>query len=177
MEYPLHEIMSRLGVGQEVSFERPARWSYADCENKGVGGFAEVRFDTSQSVLTIELRHWKAAHKTEIGLMNERRVETIFVEALRIEGSDDFSISVMILDGEVYEVFDDSLLDLVLSIFRSRAIEINMKMIEQRFKCRATSIGEILDHLPQTKNQDNRPRATAEVIPFRPRTDAPIQPF
>lgn len=175
MEYSLYDLMTRLGVGQEVTFNRPARWSYTDPEQKGVGGFAEVRFDVSETVLTIELRHWKGAHKTDIGLMNDRRVETIFVEAMRSGDSDNFSVSVMILDGDVYEVFDESLLDLVLSIFRSRAIEINMKMVEQKFKCKATSISEILDHLPAPQGQDNRPRPTAEIIPFRPRADAPVQ--
>lgn len=151
MTYPLSELLMRLGANGDITPETPSRWQYAKADEKGVGGFAEIRIEEDTGDVVAEMRHWRS----DTALVSDpdpdaRKVETFFLHAVRVAGEGDmprYELSALVIDGEDYPLDSGPLNDLSLSIFQSRVIELNSAMIEEKVRTAALNALDVCDVL------------------------------
>lgn len=154
MSYPLSELLMRLGASGDITPETPSRWQYAKSDEKGVGGFAEIRIDDVTGDVTAEMRHWRSADALDNDPdPDARKVETFFLHAERIHADDPmprYELTALVIDGEDYPLDSEPLNDLSLSIFQSRVIELNSAMIEEKVRIVALNALDVCDVLGGT---------------------------
>jgi len=151
MTYPLSELLMRLGANGDITPEAPSRWHYSKADEKGVGGFAEIRIDDETGDVIAEMRHWRADEALESDPdPDARKVETFFLQAVRVPDTGDmprYELAALVIDGEDYPLDSEPLNDLSLSIFHSRVIELNSAMIEEKVRTAALNALDVCDVL------------------------------
>lgn len=170
MTYPLSELLMRLGANGDITPETPSRWHYSKGDEKGVGGFAEIRIDDETGDVIAEMRHWRSADAVAADPDPEaRKVETFFLQATRMPGEGPiprYELAALVIDGEDYPLDSDPLNDLSLSIFQSRVLELNSAMIEERVRDAALNALDVCDvlggNLAPPEDRQLRTRAMRE---------------
>jgi hypothetical protein len=97
-----------------------------------------------------------------------------------------FKVMKVAFDGEEYPQPQKSIIELGLSIFHARALDISILMIEQSFN-KQDILCPVVDENPQFKNvpvftkkdafkkEDFKKEAWGIVVPFRPRAEARVR--
>lgn len=139
MRYTLSTLLKKMGLFEELSpgsllpFEYEAEGKYA------VGGFAEIRLSEDGRVLTAELQHWKEMTDQDIDEsdldddMLGRLTETFFMRAIQMAETGTYAVMALSIDGEDYfDPNNEGLIELGLSIFHSRIVELTTKIADQQ---------------------------------------------
>lgn len=132
MMYTLDELLKKMGA-PEAKERGQIRWHYFDQHNDEIGGFAEVRLLDGGATLVAEVRRLRDGMQDELlgvaedGLYNE----TLYLHARR-SGSR-YDVTKIAFDGEEYSRPQKSVIELGLSLFHARALDISILMVEQAF--------------------------------------------
>lgn len=157
MTYALTELLAKLGA-PEVEETEHVRWTYFKKENTEIGGFAEIRLEDDGRRLVAELRHWKENIEDDDGVLHCALRESFYLHAIGLADHGRFRVTKIAFDGEDYTHPESGIVELGLSIFHSRALEISIKMTEEKFKKKT----------PEIKSMPVR-KDWGVVVPFQPR--------
>ena len=124
IEYTQTEVLKKLNASS-VTKIRPLRFQYSDSREKGVGGFAQVRFENGGRTLIAESSFW--GKRSECAMEEGFKGTEMFeLKARQNWMSGDFEILSIMVDGESYDVSDKGLVELAFSIFHSRFYELEL---------------------------------------------------
>lgn len=183
MDYDINDLLYKLGLN-ELQDKKELRWYYIDAAEPDVSGCAHARFANDGRKLIVELNHHFKNTDEFDGEIGEMLSETITLHARRIGDSPIFRISKVAFDGMEYDADDTGMIELCCGMFYARALKINEIMVGQRYQ---TAIAEFESAEEKIrKKQETRRRMIEEtvkaadnmvgvIVPFRPRSDAPLQ--
>lgn len=122
MKLSKQEILTKLDANQVTQF-RDLSYQFFDKGARGLGGFAQIRFEKGESILIAEATFWGNVP----GTLEEERVskpKLIEIRAQRQWIDGDYEISTVHVDGESYDVNDPAMIELSFAIFNSRLDEV-----------------------------------------------------
>ncbi len=175
MMYMLEDLLMKMGA-PETKEKGQMRWHYFDRNSDEVGGYAEVRLLDNGASLVAEmkqLRHGVA--EDGVSAVPRDYSESLYLYARRTGAR--YEVTKIAFDGEEYPHPQKSIIELGLSIFHARALDISILMVEQAFN-RQDILRPIIDERSQLKGVPVRIKASFKkeawgiVLPFRPRIDA-----
>ncbi len=166
MMYTLDELLMKMGA-PETREKGQMRWHYFDRQDENAGGFAEVRLLDGGATLVAEMRQWRAKdHEGD-------DIESLYLHARR--SGNHYAVTKISFDGEDYAHPQKPIIELGLSIFHARALDISILMVEQAFN-RDDIVYQPQQHAPEIKHvsaarkpQPLRAQNWGIVVPFRPR--------
>lgn len=175
MMYKLEELLTKMGA-PEVKEKGQIRWHYFDRQHDEVGGFAEVRLLDGGAALVAEMKHlhYPAAGEQDEnspGLYNE----TLYLHARRNGAR--YEVTKIAFDGEEYAQPQKPVIELGLSLFHARALDISILMVEQAFN-KQDIVQPVIDHSPQFRGVPAHVKPSVKkdswgvVVPFRPRVSS-----
>lgn len=183
MDYDINALLFKMGIA-ELREAQQLRWHYIDGSDPDVNGLAEARFENNKRTLVVNLYHNRKNIEDDDGGFIEHSLETVQLSARRIGDSDLFRIIKIAFDGTEYEADDAAMLELCCSIFYARALDISEIMTKQRFKSAEAQLQSAEERLQQKHSQrrENARKAfevseqmVGVIVPFKPRSDAPLQ--
>lgn len=172
MMYSLEDLLTKMGA-PEVREKGAMRWHYFDKAGKDTSGFAEIRLIEEGERLIAELTH--PGQPDEDNGRGRTRDESFYLHAQR--RGRQYKVTMIAFDGEEYMHPQKSIVELGLSIFHARVLNISILMIEQAF-----NKGDILDtseqeeaflfEVPAHAKAPTHEKSWGVVIPFAPRAAA-----
>jgi len=178
MIYHLHELLTKMGA-PEVREKTRLQWHYCDAESGAVEGFADIRLEAGGERLVAELQALRS--DTEQAQSPDSAAEDRFyLLAERTARPNYFRVLHISFDGETYTRPSRGVVELGLSLFHAKALDISIRMVEQSFN-KQDMLEDRSDMPPQSRLMiPVRLRESAAkpaesfgvVIPFRPRSVA-----
>jgi hypothetical protein len=178
MLYSLHDLLMKLG-SPEVRERGRMEWHYFDKKKNALAGFAEIRLEAGGERLTAEMRHLRENYSDDQGTVHAQYTESFYLYAERTARPGHYRITKISLDGDDYANPSKGIIELGLSVFHARALDISIRMMEQVFNKQdildpAAAPDLKLPPLPQyremaRKDAAQKPESFGVVIPFRPR--------
>lgn len=171
MIYSLNDLLMKMGA-PEVKEKGQIRWHYFNKLEDEIGGFAEVRLIDGAQALVAELKHLRHDYEDDKGKVHPSYVESFYLYAQKV--GTQYKVTKIAFDGEEYPHPQKAIIELGLSIFHARALDISILMIEQAFN-KQDILRPIVDENPQFKNipvyvrDAFKKEAWGIVVPFRPR--------
>lgn len=173
MMYTLEDLLMKMGA-PETKERGQMRWHYFDKKNDEVGGFAEVRLLDGGASLIAEMKQLRHGNADNDETLPQRLTsESLYLHARRT--GTHYAVTKIAFDGEEYPHPQKSVIELGLSIFHARALDISILMVEQAFN-RQDILQPVIDERSQLKNVPARLKSSfakeawGVVVPFRPRT-------
>lgn len=170
MMYALNDLLMKMGA-PETKDKGQMRWHYFDKTNSDIAGFAEVTLIDGGTRLVAELQHLRHDYEDEMGRVHASYSESFYMHAERT-GSQ-YKVTKIAFDGDEYAHPQKSVIELGLSLFHSRALDISILMVEQAFN-KQDILRPVVDDGPQFKNVPvfktaHKKESWGVVVPFRPR--------
>ncbi len=132
MIYNLRELLKKMGA-PDLGDKRRLEWYYFDKARNQLAGFAEIRLEAGGEFLVAELKRYQDNHIDDNGKKHERFEESFFLYAERTARPDHYRVTRLSFDGEDYGHPTKPIVELGLSVFQSRALDISIRMVEQTF--------------------------------------------
>lgn len=176
MMYHLHELLTKMGA-PELREKYRLHWHYCDADSGNVAGFADIRLEAGGERLVAELKALRSDDEQSES-PDPSREDHFHLMAERTARPDYFRVLEIRFDGEVYTRPSRSVVELGLSLFHAKALDISIRMMEQTFNKQ-----DVLDSTGDDLLFETRPTAAARqplppkepaksfgvVVPFRPR--------
>jgi hypothetical protein len=180
MMYALNDLLMKMGAPEARDRGR-IEWHYFDKNKSGLAGFAEIRLEAGGERLIAEMKHIKENYEDDKGRIHPVYTESFYLYAERTARAGYYRINKLSLDGEDYSNPQKGVIELGLSVFHARALDISIRMVEQVFN--RQDITEQQEPQPgparQFRAQFQQPQPLPPapirkeewgvVIPFRPR--------
>jgi hypothetical protein len=174
MIYTLNDLLMKLGAPEtkEKSF---MRWHYFDKNDEEIGGFAEVRLVDGGAGLIAEMKHLRNGSVDDTDGQPHAYAESFYMYAQRVGAH--YKVTKIAFDGEEYPHPQKSVIELGLSIFHARALDISILMVEQAFN-KQDILRPVIDEGMQFRNIPAYVKSSfaketwGVVVPFRPRPAA-----
>ncbi len=172
MIYRLEELLIKMGA-PEVREKKQVEWHYFDKSRNILAGSASIRLEGEK--LVAELRQMHENFEDDHGKHHASYTETFYLVAVQSKRPGYYRIEKIAFDGEDYEDPTKAVIELGLSVFHARALDISIRMVEQTFN--KQDIVEPAELAPALAPR-RKPAPVAElprkesfgvVIPFRPR--------
>ncbi len=132
MIYHLRELLKKMGA-PDLGDKRRLEWYYFDKARNQLAGFAEIRLEAGGEFLVAELKRYQDNHTDDNGQKHARFEENFFLYAERTARPDHYRITRLTFDGEDYGHPTKPIIELGLSVFHARALDISIRMVEQTF--------------------------------------------
>lgn len=175
MIYTLNDLLMKMGA-PETKEKGEMRWHYFDRASNEVAGYAEIRLLDGGHRLIAEMKHLKRDYEDDAGQMHPLFEESFYLHAERTGAQ--YKVTKVAFDGEEYAHPQKAIIELGLSIFHARALDISILMMEQAFN-KQDILSPVIDENPQFKNIPVREAFKKEawgiVVPFRPRAEARVR--
>jgi hypothetical protein len=177
MIYDLDTLLLKLGA-PDVREKKALSWYYFDEAKKDLAGAAEIRLEAGGERLIAELKHIRANFEDDAGDIHSKHTDTVYFAAERTARPGHYRVTKLVFDGEDYENPRQSVIELALSIFHAKALEISMRMLDHaKMKQEILSTPGTEIATPQLRKFLTPPQeaqipqqaAMGVVIPFRPR--------
>lgn len=173
MMYALNDLLMKMGAPETRERGR-IEWHYFDKKKNGLAGYAEIRLEAGGERLIAEMKHIKENYEDDTGKLHPVYTESFYLYAERTARAGYYRINKISLDGDDYSNPQKGVIELGLSVFHARALEISIRMVEQVFNKQ-----DIVEPMPDptpvfkaTFTPPKKPEPKQEwgvVIPFRPR--------
>jgi hypothetical protein len=171
--YTLDELLMKMGA-PETKERGQMRWHYFDRTNDEMGGFAEVRLLDGGASLIAEMKQLRQVTVDDgVGAAERKYAESLYLYARRTGTR--YAVTKVAFDGEEYQHPPKSVIELGLSIFHARALDISILMVEQAFNRQdiVLPVAETHSHLKNIPANNLKgsfkKEAWGVVVPFRPR--------
>lgn len=128
MLYTLEDLLTRMGA-PEVREKGRIQWYYCDKATHEIAGFADIALDAGGDRLIAELKNFCPEYNDAHGCRHPAYVETFYLHAVRAGAC--YKVTRLAFDGEDYAHPSRAVIDLGLSIFHARVLNINILMIDQ----------------------------------------------
>lgn len=185
MIYKLSDLLMKMGAPEAKERGR-IEWHYFDKETNTLAGQANIRLEAGGEFLVAELKHTRKDYEDDDGMMHGQYEETFFMYAERAARPGHYRITRLSFDGEDYGHPTKPIIELGLSIFHARALDISVRMIEQVFNkmdilapAQEPQGTHIKPSFSQAKSASRESAASqghvvadvgnSNIIPFRPR--------
>lgn len=185
MMYHIHDLLKKMGA-PEAREKKRIEWHFFDRDSRALAGYAEIRLEAGGEFLVAELKRLHENYEDDNGQRHTRYEETFFMYAERTARADHYRITRMSFDGEDYGHPTKPIIELGLSVFHARALDISIRMVEQSFNKQDMLAEEDLPVLPgktvtaarvktpparviDPVRKTVRQEAYGVVVPFRPR--------
>ncbi|MBI3441710.1 MAG: hypothetical protein HY052_07945 [Proteobacteria bacterium] len=170
MMYALNDLLTKMGA-PETKDKGHMRWHYFDKDNNEIAGFAEVTLLEGGKRLVAELQHLRHNYEDEMRQVHDQYSESFYMHAERTGMH--YKVTKIAFDGEEYAHPQKSVIELGLSLFHSRALDISILMVEQAFNKQdilspALNEGPRFRDVPPLKSSRKK-ESWGLVVPFRPR--------
>ncbi len=132
MDYTIQDISEKMGV-PDFPERKEMLYYYHNEDNSKLGGYAEIRLEDQNRVLTASLYHNRGDHEDDNGIVHKEYEETMQLNACRIGNTDTFRVIHLTIDGADYSPSDEGMVELGLATLHSRVVDINLGMVEQTF--------------------------------------------
>ncbi|MEZ0262097.1 MAG: hypothetical protein ACAH80_13900 [Alphaproteobacteria bacterium] len=179
MMYSLHDLLLKMGA-PEAREKGRMEWHYFDRKKNALAGFAEIRLEAGGERLVAEMRHIRENHTDDNGRTHAEYTESFYFHAERTARPAHYRVTKISLDGDDYSQPQKAIVELGLSVFHARALDISVRMVEQVFnKQDILTPPPSADITPKMRklaaaSAPQKPLPKKEewgvVIPFRPRT-------
>src|SRR5437868_2536247 len=126
--YTLHDLLTKMGA-PETKEKGHMGWHYFDRATQEITGFAEIRL--SGQALVAELKHLRHNYEDDMGQVHPIYTENFYLHAEKTGAR--FKVTKVAFDGEEYAHPSKAIIELGLSIFHARALDISILMVEQAF--------------------------------------------
>ena len=180
MMYTLDELLMKMGA-PEAKEKGQMRWHYFDRAGGNtsdeLGGYAEVRLLDGGEGLVAEMKQLRNVIVDDGARGAEKLYsESLYMYAQRTAGAR-YAVTKIAFDGEEYPHPRKSIIELGLSIFHARALDISILMVEQAFNRQDIVIPAAETRLPKISPLPGatpflKKEAWGVVVPFRPRVKA-----
>lgn len=178
MLYAINDLLQKMGAPEAKERGR-IEWHYFDTLKKNLEGFAEIRFEAGGERLIAEMKHIKKNYEDDAGKLHPVYTESFYLYAERTARAGYYRVTKLSLDGEDYNNPQKGVIELGLSVFHARALDISIRMMEQVFN-KQDITEPAADPMPEFKAMFAQPKPAAPapvprkeewgvVIPFRPR--------
>ena len=173
MLYTLNELLIKMGA-PETKEKGSLRWHYFDSAQADIGGFAEVRLVDGGGALVAELKHLRHDREDDFGNVHPFFAESFYMHAKKVGAH--YKVTKVAFDGEDYTDPQRSIIELGLSIFHARALDISILMVEQAFN-RQDIVQPVTNQNVLCRKDVQavfRQDAWGVVVPFRPRQQSRV---
>lgn len=177
MFYALDDLLGKMGA-PEVKARGRMGWHYFDGKDGALAGFADIRLGAGGAHLIAELKHIKENYEDDTGAFHPTYTESFYLYAERLPREGYYKIAKIAFDGEEYAHPQKGIVELGLSLFHARALDISIRMIEQTFNKEdiLTQKEDAPLSLPPLRSPLVFKKEMAQdvfgvVVPFRPRHD------
>ena len=173
MIYALNDLLMKMGA-PEVKERGRIEWHYFDKIKNGLAGFAEIRLEAGGERLIAEMKHIRENYADDEGKLHPVYTESFYLYAERTARAGYYRITKISLDGDDYSNPQKGVIELGLSVFHARALDISIRMVEQVFN-KQDILEPIIDPTPKFRQLFTPPKEVVVkenwgvVIPFRPR--------
>lgn len=171
MFYKLDELLTKIGA-PEVREKNRIEWHYFDDSRVDLAGYAEVRLEGGGQRLIAELKRTCENYEDDHGNLHAFFDESFFLEAVRV-AEDRYKVVKVGFDGAEYSAPEKAVIELALSVFHARALDISIRMVEQAFnKQDIFEEGDVETRFTKaifSKLDSAQRQSFGVVIPFRPR--------
>lgn len=136
MIYELNDLLRKMGA-PEVEEKKKVEWYYFD--QKGgdgqntLAGLATIRLDAAGELLVAEMKHVHENIVDDDGEFHAERTDYFQLTAERTARPGHYRVLSVSVDGATYEKPSKAIIELAVSVFHARAIDISLRMIEQSF--------------------------------------------
>lgn len=179
MMYSLHDLLAKMGA-PEVKEKGQMRWHYFDADTGEISGFAEIRLIDGGERLIAELSHVRHNYEDDTGRFHASYTESFYLHAER--SGIHYNVTTIAFDGEAYPRPQKAVIELGLSIFHARALDISILMVEQAFNKQdilrpVQEDAAAFKGVPVRRKTQPMPAAIPRaeswgvVVPFRPRAE------
>lgn len=174
MIYTLQELLMKMGA-PEVKEKRRIEWHYFDKKKNALAGSASIRLEAGGERLVAELKHIRENYEDDNGKTHPLYEESFFLHAERMSGGQ-YRVIKIAFDESEYLQPQKSVIELGLSVFHSRALDISVRMVEQAFN-REDILEPLVDVASQLKKvlvanatlKTSYASSGGVVVPFRTR--------
>ena len=176
MMYALNDLLTKMGA-PETRHKGAMHWYYFDRITREIAGFAEVRLEEGGKHLVAELKHLRHNYEDDSGRVYPTYTESFYLFAEKAGAQ--YKVMKIAFDGEAYSHPSKAIIELGLSIFHARALDISIMMVEQAFNKQdivRPVIGEAANfkNVPIHVRDAFKREAWGIVVPFRPRQQARV---
>ncbi len=177
MLYSLHDLLAKMGA-PEVKERNRMEWHYFDKKKNALAGFAEIRLEAGGERLVAEMSHLRENYADDEGKVHAEYIESFHLVAERTARPGHYRIVKISLDGDDYPTPSKSIVELGLSVFHARALDISIRMMEQVFNKQdilepvsvtTASRQQVLPRFRAAVKEEPPKERFGVVIPFRPR--------
>lgn len=178
MMYSLTDLLTKMGA-PEVRERGHIAWHYFNKNQNDLAGSAQIRLEEGGTRLVAELTHIKENYEDDRGRTHAQYTESFYLRAERTTSRNQYKITRLSFDGEEYPQPTRAVIELGLSIFHARALDISILMVEQAFNKRdlLDPVSGIPSDFKLSEFKKNfahlekpaQKKPTAVIIPFRPR--------
>jgi len=175
MIYTLNDLLIKMGA-PEVREKNHMHWHYFDKASREIAGFAQICLIDDGHRLIAELQHLRHDYEDDAGRTHPVYNESFYLHAER--AGTRYKVTKIAFDGDEYPHPQKSVIELGLSLFHARALDISILMVEQSFNKQDILHAAISERSPfkniplQAKNAFKKEEAWGVVVPFRPRRAA-----
>ncbi len=183
MDYDINGLLHKMGIG-ECAADKPLHWHYIDSNDTDVSGSAHARFEEDGRRFIAEIQHIRKNVENDDGEMQDICLDTVEIRGRRLGDTDLFRITKVSFDGTEFDPADSGMIELCCSIFYARALDISEIMTKQRFDSKQAEYDSAEDRLKAKREYgqsklrkaiEAADKVTGVVVPFKPRTGAPLQ--
>lgn len=132
MIYTLHELLGKMGA-PEAKEKGRIEWHYFNEDKTSIAGRAEIRLEAGGERLIAEINRTCENFEDDEGKLHAVYDDRFYLAAERTARPDHYRITMLTFDGIQYERPTKAVIELGLSIFHARALDTNMRMVEQTF--------------------------------------------
>lgn len=130
MLYALNDLLLKMGAPEAAEKGRIS-WHYFDTEESEMAGSAEIKMIDGGNALTAELKHLRRNYEDDAGRVHSAYEESFYLHAEKNGAY--YNVTKIAFDGEEYSHPQKAVVELGLSIFYARALDISILMVEQMF--------------------------------------------
>ncbi|MDE1152861.1 MAG: hypothetical protein PW788_10025 [Micavibrio sp.] len=178
MMYALNDLLQKMGA-PEVRERGHIEWHYFDKTKNALEGFAEIRLEAGGERLVAEMKSIRENYIDDLGETHPVYTESFYLYAERTARAGYYRINKLSLDGDDYNSPQKGVVELGLSVFHARALDISIRMVEQVFN-KQDILEPIIDPTPKframfSQQKEIRRESFGVVIPFRPRGEVRVR--
>jgi hypothetical protein len=174
MLYSLNDLLIKMGA-PEVRERGAIHWHYFNKDQSDIAGFAEIKLIEKGMHLIAELKNICHDYEDDAGHRHPVYTESFYLHAENIGGK--YNVTKISIDDGDFVHPEKSVIELGLSLFHARALNISILMVEQSFNKQdmfvpATGEPSQLKIVPLALKSAFKKQAWGMVVPFRSRQEA-----
>lgn len=132
MIYAIDELLTKMGA-PDAAEKKQVEWFYFTKPEKEIAGMASIRFEANGERLIAELKHVRDNVEDDDGNIVARQTDKFFLAAERTARHGHYRVVNLSFDDVSHDKPSKAVIELGLSMFHAKALDISLRMLEQSF--------------------------------------------